>query len=88
MYFDNKLWFNIGVMKTLSLTKGLLTAAQIAKLCDVTVQAVYKWQKNKLIPPEYCRTIEFATQGKVTRYELNPDVFGSSCDCHGQQEGS
>lgn len=28
------------------------------------------------VPPERCRQIEEATKGAVTRYELNPDVFG------------
>jgi DNA-binding transcriptional regulator YdaS (Cro superfamily) len=28
------------------------------------------------IPPRFCRPIEHATNGAVTRYELRPDVFG------------
>ncbi len=88
MYVKTKLWFNGSTMKIQVKTKGLLSVAQVAELCGVTVQAVYKWQKNELIPPEYCRAIELATEGRVTRYELNPNVFGSSCDCHLQQESA
>ena len=88
MHAETKLWFNECAMKILVQTKGLLTVAQVAELCGVTVQAVYKWQKNKFIPPEYCRAIELATEGRVTRYELNPDVFGTSCDCHLQRESA
>ena len=28
------------------------------------------------VPPKQCIPIELATGGKVTRYELRPDVFG------------
>lgn len=32
------------------------------------------------IPPRLCLPIEQATGGKVTRYELRPDIFGSQPD--------
>jgi DNA-binding transcriptional regulator YdaS (Cro superfamily) len=38
---------------------------------------VGKWLHRDLkVPAEVCVTIEKATGGKVTRYELRPDVFG------------
>jgi DNA-binding transcriptional regulator YdaS (Cro superfamily) len=47
--------------------------AAVAAICGVTREAVRNW---KQIPPQHCITIEEATGGKVTRYELRPDVFG------------
>lgn len=47
----------------------------LADRLSVTPQAVSKW-KRKGVPAERCREIEEATGGKVTRYELRPDVFG------------
>ena len=42
------------------------------------------------IPAEYCRAIEQATNGKVTRYELRPDVFGvgPECECTENKEAA
>ena len=31
---------------------------------------------KKGVPPEYCGAIERLTQGKVTRKQLRPDIFG------------
>lgn len=33
---------------------------------------------HKPIPPARCRHIEFLTRGKITRYQLRPDIFGAS----------
>ena len=30
------------------------------------------------IPPKLCRAIELATEGKVTREELRPDIFADT----------
>jgi DNA-binding transcriptional regulator YdaS (Cro superfamily) len=37
---------------------------------------VWYWKENGEVPPEHCIAIEIATEGKVSRYELRPDVFG------------
>lgn len=37
---------------------------------------IYHWL-NHGVPPERCPAIERATGGKVTRYEIRPDVFGT-----------
>lgn len=37
---------------------------------------VWQWLNRNWAPAEYCRAIESATEGKVTRYDLRPDVFG------------
>lgn len=36
---------------------------------------LYHWLRAK-VPAEHCAAIEQATDGKVTRYDLRPDVFG------------
>lgn len=40
---------------------------------------VWNWlnRGNKRAPGEFCIAIEQATDGRVTRYELRPDVFGT-----------
>jgi DNA-binding transcriptional regulator YdaS (Cro superfamily) len=48
---------------------GLTTASQ---------QHVSYWIKNEVfIDPEWWTGIEFATDGKVTRKDIRPDVFSS-----------
>jgi DNA-binding transcriptional regulator YdaS (Cro superfamily) len=49
----------------------------LAEALGVTPSAVNQWVKgNRPIPAERCIPIEVATGGKVTRYDLRPDVFG------------
>jgi len=49
------------------------TKSRIADVCGVTIQAVRCWRR---IPAEHCRTLEYVTNGKVTRHAMRPDVFG------------
>lgn len=49
--------------------------AAIAAVCGVSREAVRRWKR---IPAEHCRSLEEATDGDLTRYELRPDVFGSA----------
>lgn len=46
---------------------------QIAGVCNVSPQALNCWKR---IPSEHCRRLEYATGGKVTRYQMRPDIFG------------
>jgi DNA-binding transcriptional regulator YdaS (Cro superfamily) len=48
----------------------------VARECDVSIQAVHKWVKRGIAPPERCRRLEELSHGQVTRYQLRPDVFG------------
>ena len=54
-------------------------AASISRIIErkVTQQAVSWWltKRGHEVPPEYCRPIEQATDGAVTRAELRPDLF-------------
>lgn len=49
----------------------------LAKSLCVTPQAVQKWVSQGCVPSEHCRTIEGLFPDSVSRYELNPAVFGS-----------
>lgn len=49
--------------------------AAIGLVCGVSRAAVRKWKR---VPAEYCRAIEKATEGALTRYQLRPDVFGAA----------
>ncbi len=41
----------------------------------VTPQAVFLWVKNGRVSVERALAIEAATDGKVTRHDLRPDIF-------------
>lgn len=49
------------------------TKSQIAELCNVTPQALKCWKR---IPAQHCRKLEVASGGRVTRYQMRPDIFG------------
>lgn len=49
----------------------------LARALGVTPQFVNQLVRaNRSVPAHHCRTIEDATDGRVTRYQLRPDVFG------------
>lgn len=49
--------------------------AALAKLCDVTPQAVHQWAHDvRPVPPKHALTIQRATEGVVTTAELRPDL--------------
>lgn len=49
-------------------------AARIGIRCA----SVSGWRKRQKVPANRCLAIEEATAGKVTRYQLRPDVFGDA----------
>ncbi|MEF2147761.1 transcriptional regulator [Aquilutibacter rugosus] len=51
--------------------------AELANRLGLTASAVSQWANGtRPVPPVQCIPIEEATSGKVTRYQLRPDVFG------------
>lgn len=48
----------------------------LGNLLGLTPQAIQKWASQGFVPAERCREVESALNGEVTRYELNPAVFG------------
>jgi len=66
-------------MNIIELLKNSLPAKQAdaAKLVNVSQPCIHKWITGKSRPsPKTAVAIERATGGKVTRYQLCPDVFG------------
>lgn len=49
------------------------TKTRIAEICGVPRQSLRFWTR---IPSEYCRKLELASGGAVTRYQMRPEVFG------------
>jgi len=51
--------------------------AVLARQINVSPQVVWQWADGRRpVPAHHCMAIEEATEGKVTRYDLRPDVFG------------
>jgi len=63
-----------GVQKVVRLA-GSQTA--LAVRMGVTPQAVQKWVDQGYVPADRCRAVENEFP-EVTRYELNPEVFGDA----------
>jgi DNA-binding transcriptional regulator YdaS (Cro superfamily) len=50
--------------------------AALAKALGVKPQHVWNWlNRDKRVPAEQVLPIETATDGKVTRHELRPDIY-------------
>lgn len=64
-----------GIAKAIRLA-GSQTA--LGRLLDLSPQAIQKWAAQGSVPGERCRDVEAALNGQVTRYELNPTVFGDA----------
>jgi DNA-binding transcriptional regulator YdaS (Cro superfamily) len=47
---------------------------RLARVCDVTPQAVSQWVRNRKAPSKHILAIEAATG--VSRHDLRPDIFG------------
>lgn len=60
------------LQRALGLIGGPTKAARAA---GCTPQAVDQWQ---VCPPGRVLSIETATEGKVTRYQLRPDIYGEA----------
>jgi DNA-binding transcriptional regulator YdaS (Cro superfamily) len=55
----------------------IVGAANLARILDVSPQAISEWRKGKrLIPLERCAQIEKATDVAVTCQDLRPDKSG------------
>jgi len=67
-------------MSTEALQKAICeigTQGRLAALLGKQQGHVGKWlHRDKKVPADMCLAIERVTGGKVTRYELRPDVFG------------
>lgn len=50
----------------------------LARILQVTPQAVQHWCAKGFVPAERVVEIERATSGKVTRQELRPDLYAEA----------
>lgn len=49
---------------------------EVAKLCGIKQSSVSNWlRRSKKIPSRHVLTIERATEGKVKRWQLRPDLY-------------
>lgn len=64
---------NIPLATAIAVAGGI---GEFTKRLRITPQAVSEWRKRG-VPPTRCIEVETIAQGKVTRYELRPDVFGA-----------
>jgi DNA-binding transcriptional regulator YdaS (Cro superfamily) len=62
-----------GIQKAIRIA-GSQTA--LGNLLGLTPQAIQKWADQGFVPSKRCRNVEAALNCQVTRYELNPEVFG------------
>lgn len=63
-----------------ALDKAIESAGGVGKLAsaiDTTQNVVSNWRLRGQVPANRCASIESATGGAVTRYDLRPDVFGA-----------
>lgn len=54
------------------------SGSELARRLDVVPMTITQWKKRGRVPAERCIAIERVTGGVVTRYDLRPDVYGSS----------
>ncbi|WP_458068669.1 Cro/CI family transcriptional regulator [Rhodanobacter sp. BL-MT-08] len=59
----------------------------LASVLGIKSPSISDWRKRKQVPAERCGAIEAATGGKVTRYDLRPDVFGEAPATELQEAG-
>ncbi|MDA3920523.1 MAG: Cro/CI family transcriptional regulator [Salinisphaera sp.] len=64
---------NHGIHRAIAIA-GSQTA--LAALLGVRPQAVQRWAATGWVPGKRCRDIERVLRGRVTRRELNPELFG------------
>lgn len=58
--------------------KAIVAAGSVSELaarCGVRYQAVQRWRNRGLVPAERVLQVEKATGGRVSRYELRPDLY-------------
>lgn len=65
---------NVALMKAVEIIGGL---TKTGRAIGCTPQAVDQWE---ICPGGRVLAIEAATEGKVTRYELRPDLYGQAPD--------
>jgi len=50
----------------------------LAATLGIKSPSISGWRNRKKVPADRCIAIENAVEGRVTRYDLRPDVFGAA----------
>lgn len=61
--------------KAIELAGGV---GNVARTFGISQVAIHKWRLRGKVPAERVLELEAATDGKITRYQLRPDVFGGA----------
>lgn len=64
----------------------LKTQEALAVALGIRSPSISLWRKRGKVPVERCASIEAATDGKVTRHDLRPDIFGTAPSADPQQQ--
>lgn len=64
--------------------KSVGSGAELARRLGVVPMTVTQWRRRGRVPAERCAAIEMLTDGRVTRHDLRPDVFGPLPDASGE----
>lgn len=67
------------LMEIEQITNGL-KVRRVAEVCGISVQAVYKWEKSGVVPPEYVLAICEEADWEVTPHDLRPDIYPHPSD--------
>lgn len=51
---------------------------RLAHVLGISSPSITEWRARQRVPLARCRAIEAATAGRVTVYQLRPDVFGEA----------
>ena len=68
-----KKYANTPIVQAIFLAGGFKEVAR--KLKIKSVWSVYKWEKNNKVPPARVLQLEKLTKGKITRYQLDPELY-------------
>lgn len=49
------------------------SAAELSRMLGIKPSAICPWER---CPAEHVMEVEYRTEGKVTRYQLRPDIYG------------
>ena len=72
--FDKAMLYSEGMDKAFEMACDIVGAANLARLLDVSPQAISSVKKgDRPVPIPWCPEIEKATEGRVTRKDLRPD---------------
>jgi hypothetical protein len=76
----------LALVTTLSAERNVaLSTPRFGERLDISQPAVHRWRARGKAPADRVIYLEHATQGKVTRYQLRPDVFGPAPDAPDQR---